>query len=162
MRAYDNTRREIIGTLMLSIHVGPVMFLTLFQVLKVPMSFNLLLGQPWIHKAKTIPYFLHQKMKFIHDGGIITVRSTHNTAFSSKPILEISHNDEDQFLIGLTFDEVQTIEMSDDPTIDYLPLPFDKFGSRVLIRMMQSIYYLPGLGLSRRQQGVFDFVSNVD
>lgn len=121
MRAYDNTRREIIRTLMLSIHVGPVMFLTLFQVLKVPMSFNLLLGRPWIHKAKTILYFFHQKMKFIHDGGVITVRLTHDTAFSSKPILEISHSNEDQFLIGLTFDEVQTIEMSDDPAIDYLP-----------------------------------------
>ncbi|RVW49175.1 hypothetical protein CK203_087448 [Vitis vinifera] len=37
--------------------------------------------------------------------------------------------------------------MSDDPARDYLPLPFDEFGSRVVIRMMQSLDHLLGLGL---------------
>lgn len=45
-------------------------------------------------------------MKFIHDGRVIMVRSSHDTAISFKAILEISHNDEDLFLIGFTFDEV--------------------------------------------------------
>ncbi|RVW60737.1 hypothetical protein CK203_053030 [Vitis vinifera] len=44
-------------------------------------------------------------MKFIHDGRVIMVRSSHDTAISFKAILEISHNDEDLFLIGFTFDE---------------------------------------------------------
>ena len=40
--------------------------------------------------------------------------------------------------------------MSNDPTKDYLPLPFDEFGSRAMIGMMQSMEYLLGLGLGRR------------
>ena len=147
---------------MLGIQVGLVTFFTLFQVLKVPMSFNLLLGRHWIHKVRAILSFFHQKMKFIHDGRVIMVRSSHDTAISFKAILEISHNDEDLFLIGFTFDEVQIIEIFDNPARDYLPLPFDEFGSRVVIRMMRSMNYLPNLGLGRRQQEVFDFVFDVE
>ncbi|RVW67758.1 hypothetical protein CK203_065011 [Vitis vinifera] len=40
-------------------------------VLRIPTSFNLLLGQPWIHRAGAIPSSLHQKVKFIHDGQAI-------------------------------------------------------------------------------------------
>ncbi|RVW60418.1 Transposon Ty3-I Gag-Pol polyprotein [Vitis vinifera] len=47
VRAYDSTRRE---------------------VLRIPTSFNLLLGRPWIHRAGAIPSSLHQKVKFIHEG----------------------------------------------------------------------------------------------
>ncbi|RVW25754.1 Transposon Ty3-I Gag-Pol polyprotein [Vitis vinifera] len=36
-------------------------------VLRIPTSFNLLLGRPWIHRAGAIPSSLHQKVKFIHD-----------------------------------------------------------------------------------------------
>ncbi|RVW80511.1 hypothetical protein CK203_052878 [Vitis vinifera] len=32
-------------------------------------------GQPWIHKAGAISSFLHQNVKFIHDGKVITVHS---------------------------------------------------------------------------------------
>ncbi|RVW62795.1 hypothetical protein CK203_058919 [Vitis vinifera] len=38
------------------------------MVLKIPTSFNLLLGRPWIHRAGAIPSSLHQKVKFIHEG----------------------------------------------------------------------------------------------
>ncbi|RVW68713.1 Retrovirus-related Pol polyprotein from transposon 17.6 [Vitis vinifera] len=45
-------------------------------VLRIPTSFNLLLGRPWIHVAGAIPSSLHQKVKFIHDGQVITHSST--------------------------------------------------------------------------------------
>ncbi|KAL6312412.1 hypothetical protein AAG906_025893 [Vitis piasezkii] len=44
-------------------------------VLRILTSFNQLLGQPWIHKAGAISSFLHQNVKFIHDGKVITVHS---------------------------------------------------------------------------------------
>ncbi|KAL6322355.1 hypothetical protein AAG906_007908 [Vitis piasezkii] len=40
-------------------------------VLRIPTSFNLLLGQPWIHRAGAIPSSLHQKVKFIHEGQVV-------------------------------------------------------------------------------------------
>lgn len=64
--------------------------------------------------------------------------------------MEISHSDEDPFLIEFTFDEDQTIKISGDLARDHLPLPFDEFGSKVMIWMMQSMDYLPDLRLGRR------------
>nr|CAN65519.1 hypothetical protein VITISV_003179 [Vitis vinifera] len=37
------------------------------EVLRIPTSFNRLLGRPWIHRIEAIPYSIHQNVKFIHD-----------------------------------------------------------------------------------------------
>ncbi|RVW61970.1 hypothetical protein CK203_065105 [Vitis vinifera] len=82
-------------------------------VLRIPTSFNLLLGRPWIHVAGAIPSSLHQKVKFIHDGQVITVRSTRDVFAASEPVLQISHSEDDLLLTGFTFDEIQTLEIED-------------------------------------------------
>ena len=68
VRAYDSTRREVMGTLTLQLMIGPTVFQVLFQILRIHVSFNLLLGHPWIHGAGAVPSSLHLKVKFIHDG----------------------------------------------------------------------------------------------
>ena len=65
--------QEVMSTLMIELLIGLAIFLIIFQVLRIPTSFNLLLGRPWIHRAKAIPSSLHQKVKFIHDRYIIMV-----------------------------------------------------------------------------------------
>ncbi|KAL6335862.1 hypothetical protein AAG906_003487 [Vitis piasezkii] len=62
VRAYYNTRREV------RLHL-----LSYSRFLRIPSSFNLLLGRLWIHRAGAIPSSLHQKVKFIHDGQVVTV-----------------------------------------------------------------------------------------
>ena len=44
VRAYDSTRKEVMGTLEIDLLIGSTIFITLFQVLRIPISFNLLLG----------------------------------------------------------------------------------------------------------------------
>ena len=61
------------STLTIDLLISPTIFSILFQVLRIPASFNLLLGQPWIHHIGAIPSSFHQKVKFIHDGQVITV-----------------------------------------------------------------------------------------
>ena len=73
VRAYDSTRIKVLGTLTLDLQIGLVTFSALFQVLRIPTSFNLLLGWPWIHRAGAISSSLHQKVKFIHEGRVITI-----------------------------------------------------------------------------------------
>ena len=68
VQAYGNTRNEVMGTLEIELLISPTTFVTMFQVLRIPTSFNLLLGRPWIHRARAIPFFLYQKVKLIHDG----------------------------------------------------------------------------------------------
>ena len=44
VRAYDSTRREVMGTLDIELLISPATFVVVFQVLRIPTSFNLLLG----------------------------------------------------------------------------------------------------------------------
>ena len=89
--------------------IGPVRYFVLFQVLRIQSFFDLLFGRPWIHEVGAIPYSLHQEVKFIHKGRIITIQSDRDVVTSSEPVLQISHSEEDLHLIGLTFDEVQLL-----------------------------------------------------
>ena len=124
MITYDNTHKEVIGTLTLELMIGLVVFQILFQVLRIPVSFNLLLGRPWIHGAGAFPSSLHLKVKFIHDGRVITISSTSGAHLTYEPVLEISHGDDDFPMTGFTFDEVQTMERGDFVR-DLVPMSFD-------------------------------------
>ena len=46
LRAYDNTKREFMGTLTTDFLIGPTTFSILFQVLMIPIYFNLFLARP--------------------------------------------------------------------------------------------------------------------
>ncbi|RVW92617.1 Retrovirus-related Pol polyprotein from transposon opus [Vitis vinifera] len=92
VRAYDGTQRTVMG------FSHP---LTCFLV------------APWIHEACAIPSSLHQKVKFIHEGRIIMIQSDKDIITSSKPVLHISHSENDLHLTGFTFDEVQVVSLED-------------------------------------------------
>ncbi|KAL6330595.1 hypothetical protein AAG906_003202 [Vitis piasezkii] len=114
MRAYDNTQRK---------------------VLRIPTSFNLLLGRPWIHQARAIPSSLHQKVKFIHDGSITMMMI---------------------FSIGFTFDEVQTLEIQDFCR-DFVAMSFDQHSSALVLDMMRDIlgdYFIRGLKVQPRVEEI--------
>ncbi|RVW58504.1 hypothetical protein CK203_110025 [Vitis vinifera] len=101
------------GTLMIELLIGPTTFPLLFQVLRIPTSFNLLLGRPWIHRVEAIPSSLHQK---------------------------ISHSEDDLFFTGFTFDEVQTLEV-EDFCRDLIVMSFDQHSSMMVLNMMREADY---------------------
>ncbi|XP_077219687.1 uncharacterized protein LOC143853868 [Tasmannia lanceolata] len=72
--AYDGIRRDVIGTLATEIQIGGEDFDIEFQVLDIKASFLLLLGRPWLHKVGVIPSTLHQKLKFVHNNRVVTVK----------------------------------------------------------------------------------------
>ncbi|XP_075665438.1 uncharacterized protein LOC142635109 [Castanea sativa] len=45
VRAYDNSRREVLGTITLELSIGPMIKKVEFQVLNITSCFNMLLGQ---------------------------------------------------------------------------------------------------------------------
>ena len=161
VRAYDSTRREVLGTLTLDLLIGSITFSTLFQVLRIPTSFNLLLGRPWIHTAGAIPSSLHQKVKFIHEGRVITVQSIGEAYPSAEPVLEISHSDVDLLLTGFSFDAVQIVEV-EDFCKDLVAMSFDSHSNTTVLDIMRCMSFLPGLGLGRRQHGLREFTSVMD
>ena len=62
VKVYDNSRREVLGTLTLELTIGPMIKKVEFQVLNIASCFNVLLGQPWIHDTEAIPLSLYQKV----------------------------------------------------------------------------------------------------
>ena len=124
VKAYYGTQRTVIGTLNTHVMIGPVRYSILFQVLRIQSSFNLLLGRPWIDEVGAIPSSLHQKLKFIHEGLIITIQSDRDVVTSSEPMLHIIHSEDDLHLTEFTFYEIQVVSLEDDNR-DRVPMSFD-------------------------------------
>ncbi|RVX05886.1 hypothetical protein CK203_023919 [Vitis vinifera] len=112
-------------------------------------------------QARAIHSSLHQKVKFIHDGQIVTVQFVGDMFISFEPALQINHSDDDLFLAGFTFDEVQTLEMKDF-CLDFVAMLFDQHDSTVVLNMMKNISYLPDMGLGRRQHEPSEFMAIPD
>ena len=45
---------------------------------------------------------------------------------------------------------------------DSVPMSFDQRTSPIVLDMMRSMSYMPGLGLGRRQHGRSDFITTLD
>ena len=64
-------------------------------------------------------------------------------------------------MTGFTFDEVQVVGLDNDSR-DMVPMSFDQHNSTLVLNMMKSMSYLPGMGLGRHQQGPHEFTFAVD
>ncbi|XP_031392705.1 uncharacterized protein LOC116204656 [Punica granatum] len=80
VRAFDGTRREVNEEIDLLIDVCPCSFSITFQVLNILNAFSLLLGRPWIQSAGAVPSSLHQRLKFIVEEKLITVKGEEDYA----------------------------------------------------------------------------------
>ncbi|XP_017648059.2 uncharacterized protein LOC108488281 [Gossypium arboreum] len=100
VRAFDGTRREVTGKIEILLEVGPYIYDIEFQVMDITPSYNCLLGRPWIHSAGAVPSSLHQKVKFIMDGLLVTVVGEEDIVASisaDTPYLEVSKDAECSF-----------------------------------------------------------------
>ena len=71
--AYNNSRREVLGTITLEITIRLMVKKVDFQVLNIASCFNMLLGRPWIHDIEAVPSSLYQKVRFPHKGAIVNI-----------------------------------------------------------------------------------------
>ncbi|GAU51898.1 hypothetical protein TSUD_416830, partial [Trifolium subterraneum] len=73
VKAFDGSRKSVIGEIDLPISVGPYEFQITFQIMDIRASYSCLLGQPWIHEAGAVTSTLHQKLKFVREGKLVIV-----------------------------------------------------------------------------------------
>ncbi|RDY01768.1 hypothetical protein CR513_14869, partial [Mucuna pruriens] len=62
VRAFDGSKREVMGEIILPICIGPVTYEITFQVMDIWLAYSYFLGRPRIHAVGTA---LHQRVKFI-------------------------------------------------------------------------------------------------
>lgn len=73
VKAFDGSKRSVVGEVELPIKIGPQIFQILFQVMDINPTYICLLGRPWIHAAGAVASTLHQKLKFAVQDRMITV-----------------------------------------------------------------------------------------
>lgn len=71
VRAFDGSRGAVFSEMDLTVKIGPQVFGTTFFVMDIQPTYCCLLGRLLIHGAVTST--LHQKMKFLVGGKVITV-----------------------------------------------------------------------------------------
>ncbi|XP_050915375.1 uncharacterized protein LOC127130402 [Lathyrus oleraceus] len=73
IKAFDGSRRAVIGEVDLPTKIGPTIFNITFQVMDIHPGYSCILGRPWIHSAGAVTSTLHQKLKFITNDKMIVV-----------------------------------------------------------------------------------------
>ncbi|XP_077251770.1 uncharacterized protein LOC143890994 [Tasmannia lanceolata] len=151
--AYDGTRRDVIGTLVTEVLIGGEEFDIEFQVLNIKASFLLLLGRPWLHKVGAVPSTLHQKLKFILNHKVVTVKGD--------PDLEVGQisqeltvgKERDISMTGFSL-EVATITVKEAMNEEIF---FLSSTNSNVVRMIRLQGYIPGAGLGRYHQGMTEW-----
>ena len=83
IRAYDDSTRSVKGTFVARVKTGPIEAVVEFTVLDIPVTYALLLGRPWYHILGGVPLTLHQKVKFLLDGEVITIDASMSKTVSA-------------------------------------------------------------------------------
>ncbi|XP_070025248.1 uncharacterized protein [Nicotiana sylvestris] len=96
VRGFDSGGKDSVGDIMLELTIGPVEFTMEFQVLDIVVSYNLLLGRPWIHATKAVPLTLHQVVKFEWDRQKIVLHGEDSLCAHSDDIISFIEVEDDK------------------------------------------------------------------
>ena len=94
IKAYDKVERSSKGLIILPIWVGPIEKDIVFQVLDIPLAYNLLLGHPWIHDMQVVPSTYHQCIKFPYNETEVVIPRDNAISINTLTMTEtfIPHN----------------------------------------------------------------------
>ncbi|KAA3479842.1 RNA-directed DNA polymerase (Reverse transcriptase), Ribonuclease H-like protein [Gossypium australe] len=73
VRAFDGTERKVMRRIEIPLLIGPNTYEVDFLMMDIKPSYNGLLGRPWMHSAGAVPSSLHQKLKLVTEGWLITI-----------------------------------------------------------------------------------------
>lgn len=142
VRAFDGTKRDILGEVVLSLEIGPSKFQVLFQVMEIEPAYTMLLGRPWIHAAGAVPSTLHQKIKYIEKGSLITVHGEEEIMVS-KPVSVpyVDNAEQEEKNLCHSFEVIELGESS------------ARHVNQIVARIMAKNGYQEGKGLGSQLQG---------
>ncbi|XP_052887990.1 uncharacterized protein LOC128296597 [Gossypium arboreum] len=78
VRVFDGTERNVMGKIDIPLLIEPNVYEVDFLVMDIKPSYNFLLGRPWIHSAGAVPSSLHQKLKLVTNGRLVTINVEEN------------------------------------------------------------------------------------
>ncbi|XP_070005522.1 uncharacterized protein [Nicotiana sylvestris] len=157
VRGFDGGDKDSVGDIILELTIGPVEFTMEFQVLDLAVSYNLLLGRPWIQVAKVVSSTLHQMVKFEWDIQEIVVHGEDNMCAQSDAIVPfIEVEDGKGPWVYQVFDEVSVEKI---PQGKDIPVPKIIAASVMVVSEMLKNGFVPGKGLGASLQSIVQPVS---
>ncbi|XP_070026640.1 uncharacterized protein [Nicotiana sylvestris] len=105
---FDNSSVVTKGEIILTTFAEGVVKDTKFQVVEMDMTYNMILGRPWIHEMDVVPSTIHQVIKFPSQWGIRQIRGDQQ---ASRNCFAWSHSD----MTGV-LTEVITRKLNEDPS----------------------------------------------
>ncbi|XP_052885310.1 uncharacterized protein LOC108484772 [Gossypium arboreum] len=75
VKAFDGTKRKVMGRIDIPLEIGPNTYEVNFLVIDIKSSYNCLWGRPWIYSVGAVPSSLHQKLKLVTNGRLITINA---------------------------------------------------------------------------------------
>ncbi|XP_070021443.1 uncharacterized protein [Nicotiana sylvestris] len=152
VRGFDGGGKDSVGDIMLELSIWPVEFTMEFQVLDVAVSYNLLLGRPWIHAAKVVPSFLHQMVKFEWDRQEIVMHGDEDLSACNDTIFPFIEAEDDKGL--WVYQTFETVSVEKIPEGICIPGPKLSSASVMVVNEMLKNGFLPGMGLGSSMQGI--------
>ncbi|KAK5845254.1 hypothetical protein PVK06_001419 [Gossypium arboreum] len=148
VRAFDGTERKVMGRINIPLEIGPNTYEVDFLVMDIKPSYNCLLGRPWIHSAGAVPSSLHQKLKLVTDGRLITINAEEDiiTAITSNaPYIEVNEE-----AIECSFRSLEIINATFILEGSEVSAPKMSRATRMALQKMMGKGALPGKGLGRQ------------
>ncbi|XP_019252730.1 PREDICTED: uncharacterized protein LOC109231525 [Nicotiana attenuata] len=96
LSGFDNSSVVTKGEVILTTFAEGVVKETKFQVVDMEMSYNMILGRPWIHEMDAVPSTLHQVIKFPSPWGICKIRGDQHAARSINSVTDVSTMNEEK------------------------------------------------------------------
>ncbi|XP_052882192.1 uncharacterized protein LOC128290539 [Gossypium arboreum] len=134
VRAFNGTKRNVIGRIDIPLEIGPSIYEVVFLVMDIKPSYNCLLGRQWIHSVGAVPSSLYQKLKLVTDGRLVTINMEEDiiVAVTNKdPYVETNEESIKCSFRSLEFVNVTFILEGSEP-----PVPKIARATRMALQMM--------------------------
>ncbi|XP_070002956.1 uncharacterized protein [Nicotiana sylvestris] len=157
IRAFDGSARDTMGEINLTMTIGPVDFEIVFQVVDMVISYNFLLGRPWIHTARAVPSTLNQMLKFEHDEQEIIVHGEDKSSIYKDPLIPcIEAKEGSESIVYQDFEVVVVDHVEEEKPVLH---PRLSATSVMVATVMMRQGYEPGKGLGASLQGISEPIS---
>ncbi|KAA3467685.1 hypothetical protein EPI10_002675 [Gossypium australe] len=151
VRIFDGTERRVMGRIDIPLQIGPNMYEVDFVVMDIKPSYNCLLGRPWIHSAGAVPSSLHQKLKLVAEGRLVTINVEEDiiaSVTSDAPYIEV-----DEEAMECSFRSLEFINATFIAEGSKIPIPRVSKSTKMCLQMAVGKGTLPGKGLGKHLQG---------
>ncbi|XP_052483066.1 uncharacterized protein LOC128036195 [Gossypium raimondii] len=151
VRAFDGTERRVIGRIEIPLRIGPITYEVDFLVMDIKPSHNCLLGKPWIHSVGAVPSSLHQKVKLISEGRLVTISAEEDIiAMVTGDAPYVETNDE---AVECSFQSLEFVNATFIAEGNRISVPKISKTTEMGLQLMVGRGASPGKGLGKYLQG---------